>query len=177
MDENPSDTPEAPSATGASRLERITGMIAAAGGALALAISMLVTVSVLGRWLFNAPIDGDFEFVEIGTALGVFAYLPYTQARRGHIMVDTFTMRFRERTRNRIDAFWDIVYALAIGLCAYALFHGTLDTIQNGQTTMQRQIALWPSIALSATLCAIAALTGILSAIAIAHRPNRGTTP
>ena len=27
----------------------------------------------------------------MATAIAVFAYLPYTQARRGNIMVDTFT--------------------------------------------------------------------------------------
>jgi hypothetical protein len=80
-------------------IERLTARVAALGGALALAIAGLVVVSVLGRWLFSSPVEGDFEFVKMATAIAVFAYLPYTQARRGNIMVDTFTSRLSARHR------------------------------------------------------------------------------
>ena len=68
-----------------SLLERLTGVIAIVGGALAFSVAMLATISVGSRWLFNAPIDGDFEYVKMATAIAVFAYLPYTQARRANI--------------------------------------------------------------------------------------------
>lgn len=153
-----------------SWLELATGWIAIAGGTLALGVSILVVISVVGRWLFRAPIDGDFEFVEIATALAVFCYLPLTQARRGHIMVDTFTMRFSQKVRDLIDAFWDLVYALAIGFCAFGLFFGTANMMSTGQTTMQRQLPLWPSIGLSAVLCAIAAFVGVMTALTLYRR-------
>lgn len=168
---------EAKEASGAQprrRLETITGWIAIGGGMLALAVSTLVVVSVLGRWLFRTPIDGDFEFVEMATALAVFSYLPLTQARRGHIMVDTFTMRFSRATRDLIDAFWDLVYALMLGFCALALYFGTAGMFSNGQTTMQRQLPIWPSIGLSAVLCTIAALVGVLTALSLYRRAKGG---
>jgi TRAP-type C4-dicarboxylate transport system permease small subunit len=145
-------------------LERLTGAVAITGGLLALAVAILVTVSVLGRWLFNAPIDGDFEFVKMATAVAVFAYLPYTQARRGNIMVDTFTSGLGLRTRNRLDAFWDIAYGCTMTYLAYALIIGTLDAVRSGETTMQRQILLWPSIGLSMLLCALVAATAFIGA-------------
>jgi TRAP-type C4-dicarboxylate transport system permease small subunit len=148
-------------------LQRVTGVVAVFGGLLALAVAILVTVSVSGRWLFGKPIDGDFEFVKMATAVAVFCYLPYTQARRGNIMVDTFTMRLPQTTQRRIDAFWDVVYALAMGALAYALFNGTMDSIRSGETTMQRQILLWPSIGLAAILCALLSATAFLSARAL----------
>jgi TRAP-type C4-dicarboxylate transport system permease small subunit len=145
-------------------LERLTGLVAILGGLLALAVALLVTTSVLGRWLFNAPIDGDFEFVKMATAIAVFAYLPYTQARRGNIMVDTFTGWLGRRGNARIDAFWDLAYAGFMGFCAWALVNGTLDAIRSGETTMQRQLLLWPSIALATALCGLLAMTAVLSA-------------
>lgn len=168
---------EAAEASGAGQrrwLETVTGWIAIGGGVLALAVSILVVVSVLGRWLFRIPIDGDFEFVEMATALAVFSYLPLTQARRGHIMVDTFTMRFRQSTRDLIDAFWDLVYALMLGFCAVGLFFGTANMFGNGQTTMQRQLPIWPSIGLSAILCMIAALVGVATALNLYRRTRGG---
>jgi hypothetical protein len=97
------------------------------GGAVALAVAAVVVVSVLRRWLFSQPIPGDFELAQIGTAVAVFAFLPYCQVVRGNIVVDTFTSGLPARVRGRIDALWDVVYAVAMprrGLSA----RGTLDT-------------------------------------------------
>jgi len=155
-------------------LERLTGIVAITGGLLALAVAILVTVSVLGRWLFNAPIDGDFEFVKMATAVAVFAYLPYTQARRGNIMVDTFTSGLSLANRNRLDAFWDIAYGCMMAYLAYALIIGTLDAVRSGETTMQRQILLWPSIGLSMLLCILVAATAFIGAWQLLRASGRG---
>ncbi len=160
-----------------SWIERVTGWIAVLGGCLALAVALLATTSVVMRWLFNAPIDGDFEYVKMATAIAVFAYLPYTQARRGNIMVDTFTSWLPERARNFLDAFWDLAYAGLMGFCAYCLINGSLDALKSGETTMQRQLVIWPSIMLTTLLCGILALTAIVTAVhLITAKPERITS-
>lgn len=160
---DPDDPAEGSVAPERPLVERITGFVAVIGGLLALAVALLATASVSMRWLFNAPIDGDFEYVKMATAMAVFAYLPYTQARRGNIMVDTFTGRLSERTRDVLDAFWDIVYAGFMGFCTYALIFGTLATYQSGETTMQRQLILWPSIAIATALCGLLTCTALVT--------------
>ena len=152
------------SAPPSSAIEHVTGIVAILGGMLALAVALLATTSVLMRWLVNAPIDGDFEFVKIATAVAVFAYLPYTQARRGNIMVDTFTGWMSQRARDVIDAFWDLIYAAFMSYIAYSLVIGTLEAIHTGETTMQRQLLIWPSIGVSALLCALLAVTAFATA-------------
>jgi TRAP-type C4-dicarboxylate transport system permease small subunit len=155
---------------------RLTGVIAVAGGLLALSVAVLVTVSVLSRWLFRAPIDGDFEFVKMATAVAVFSFLPFTQARRGNIFVDTFTSGLSAAIRNSIDAFWDVAYGSFMGFLAIALTLGTLDAIRSGETTMQRQLPIWPSIGISMLLCALLAITAFLTARALL-RPHKAGTP
>ena len=70
------------------------------------------SLSVLGRWLSGmplaaqvprrlGPINGDFELVQMATAIAVFSFLPYCQARRGNIVVDTFTS-WLPRARQRL---------------------------------------------------------------------------
>jgi TRAP-type C4-dicarboxylate transport system permease small subunit len=152
------------------RLESLTGWVAVAGGLLALAVALLVTTSVTLRWLFSSPIDGDFEYVKMATAVAVFSYLPYTQARRGNIIVDTFTGGLSAASRNRLDAFWDLVYAAFMGFCAFALMRGTFESIRSGETTMQKQILLWPSIGLCMLLCCLLALTALLTARKLLQR-------
>jgi TRAP-type C4-dicarboxylate transport system permease small subunit len=147
-----------------SSIERVAGPIAILGGLLTLAVAVLATTSVLMRWLFNSPIDGDFEYVKMATAVAIFAYLPYTQARRANIVVDTFTAWLPKRAQSLLDAFWDLAYAALMGYVAWCLIHGTLDALKSGETTMQRQLAIWPSIALSTGLCILLAVTAIATA-------------
>ena len=176
-------TPELPVEAGgtaappSSPIEHLTGAVAMLGGLLALAVALLATTSVLMRWLFNAPIDGDFEYVKMATAVAVFAYLPYTQARRGNIMVDTFTSWLPARVCRFIDAFWDLIFAALLGYLTTCLVYGTLGAITSGETTMQRQLVLWPSILLCTALSALLVVTAVVTALRlIATKPN-GSTP
>ena len=103
--------------------------------------------------------------VKMATAIAVFAYLPYTQARRANIMVDTFTGWLPPGGRNILDAIWDFVYALVMAYLTYCLVYGTLGYIQSGETTMQRQLVLWPSIALCTLLSALVVVTALSTAL------------
>ena len=170
-----------------SPVERLSGVIAMLGGLLSLCVALLVVFSVMGRWLKGVPwaegvagvvglslgpINGDFEMVQMATAVSIFAFLPYTQARRGNIVVDTFTSKLPPRLNARIDAFWDLVYAGMMALLTACLVVGTLEHYRSGQTTMLLQIIAWPAIAISTALLFL--LTCV--AVATAVRLVRGRT-
>ena len=74
-------------------VSRVSDRLALAGGVLLLALAVLVTVSVIARWLTSRGIPGDFELMQIGLALAVFAFMPLCQLRGGNLFVDTFTTR------------------------------------------------------------------------------------
>lgn len=145
-------------------IERLTGFIALLGGLLALCTALLVVVSVIGRKFFNSPINGDFEMVQMATAIAIFSFLPYSQARRGNIMVDTFTTWLPRGVTNIIDAFWDLVYAGMVGLMGVCLLTGTLEHLRSGQTTMLLQLIVWPALGLCAVLSLILACTAVATA-------------
>lgn len=155
----------------AARIDRLITRIAVLGGVLSLGFAALVVISVLGRWLFASPIEGDFEFVKMGTALAVFSFLPLTQIRRGNIMVDTFTLSVSPQMRDRIDAIWDICYAGFACLLAYGLAYGAIEARASGETTMQLQIVLWPAIGICSLLSALLVVAALFSA---ADRVRRG---
>ena len=71
------------------------------GGVLLIVITLLTVVSVVGRSLLGAPVEGDFELVSAGCAIAVFAFLPWCQYRRGHVTVDVFFMR-RQPAHDRV---------------------------------------------------------------------------
>jgi TRAP-type mannitol/chloroaromatic compound transport system permease small subunit len=161
-------------------VERLSGAIAVLGGLLALAVAFLVVASVLGRWLAGmpwanriagaigltlGPINGDFELVQMATAIAVFAFLPYAQARRANIVVDTFTNRLPRRVNALIDAFWDLIYAGMIGVLTACLVVGTIEHYRSGQTTMLLQLIAWPAIAICTVLLALLTLVALATAV------------
>ena len=89
--------------------------MALAGGVLLLALAVLVTASVLKRWLTSQGIPGDFELMQIGLALAVFAFMPLCQLRGGNLFVDTFTDRLPAGLQRRLDGLWSLVYAAVAG--------------------------------------------------------------
>jgi TRAP-type C4-dicarboxylate transport system permease small subunit len=142
-------------------LEAIAKILALVGGTVAIAIAVVVVASVLTRWIFSAPIPGDFELAQIGTAIAVFAFLPYCQIVRGNIMVDTFTAHLPVRLRRRIDGIWDLVYSAAMAFVAVCLTRGTVDTFASQEVSMVLRIPVWPGIAFGALSCALLAVVSL----------------
>lgn len=151
------------------RLERLAERTATGaaivGGILVLGVALLVTASVLSRWLFNKPIPADFEFVEIGVGIAVFAFLSYTQMRSGHIAVDTFTQRLPARVNAVIDGIWALVLCAFLGLFAWGLASGALEARQYGETLVQLPWPIWPVYAAASGLCALACISALCSAL------------
>jgi len=146
-------------------LASLTRAIAILGGLLSVAVALLVTVSVTSRKLGYGAIPGDFELVKMAVALAIFSFLPFTQARRGNIMVDTFTARLPPRVTRTIDAFWDLVYAGLIGVLAWTTFNGAREALSTGFGTMVLGLPQWPALGLSALLLALLALTALVTAL------------
>jgi len=139
--------------------ETTATVTAIAGGVLVLAVAVLVTASVLSRWLFNQPIPADFEFVEMGVGIAVFAFLSYTQVRGGHIAVDTFTQCLPPRLNAAIDGIWALLLCAFLGLFAWGLASGAVEARQYNETLVQLPWPIWPVYALSALLCALACIS------------------
>ena len=140
---------------------RAARFVAVAGGLVSVATALLVTASVTKRWLGYGGINGDFELVQIGVALSVFCFLPLTQARRGNIMVDTFTAWLPLRVQRAIDAFWDFVYAGFMALVAWCLMNGARDALASHLNSAMLGLPLWPVFAAAVLLILLLAVTAV----------------
>jgi len=152
-------------------LDRLTAAVAVIGGLISLGIAVAVTASVVSRNLRDEGIPGDFEYVQMGTAIAVFCFLPYCQLRRGNIVVDSFSTYWPPRLRALVDALWDLVYAAIMGLIAWSLFHGAADIRSNGTATMVMGTPIWPAVLACAVLCAFLSLICLASAWRLIARP------
>ena len=157
--------PAAPPLPEHSPVARDARALAIIGGLLSVASALLVTTSVTLRWLGFGSINGDFELVQIGVALSVFCFLPLTQARRGNIMVDTFTTWLPLRVQRAMDAFWDFVYAGFMALTAWCLMNGARDALASGLTSAMLGLNLWPVFAATVLLILLLVVTAVDTAL------------
>jgi len=160
-----SNNPADQLATGLERwLTRVCKIVAAAGGIVLLAITVLTVISVAGRSLFNTPVPGDFELVELGCAIAIFAFLPYCQIRKGNVIVDFFTAGASPATTNLLSAIGDLLFMLIAGLITWRMVFGALDFFEYTEQTMVLRVPLWwafvailPASALLTVTCAYTA--------------------
>lgn len=132
-------------------------ILALLGGLTVLGVACVVTLNVTLRGLADTSLTGAFDLVKIGAAMCVFLFLPLCQARRGNIMVDTFTSSLPAAVRNSLDALWDLVYAGLMAFVSVAMFQGAREQMASHVQTTQLAIPIWPfNLAASALLMALA---------------------
>ena len=90
-------------------------------------MAALVTISVGGRYLFSAPISGDYDLVGILCGCAIFSFLPYCQLKRGNVLADFFTQKASPRTKAALDAMGNLFFLLAAIMFTWRLYYGTLE--------------------------------------------------
>lgn len=67
-------------------LERLAQGLAIVGGLALTGVALMSLYSVVMRNLVGAPIQGDFELAQMGCAVSVAAFLPFTQLDRKSVV-------------------------------------------------------------------------------------------
>jgi TRAP-type C4-dicarboxylate transport system permease small subunit len=124
-------------------IERLCDISATVGGAVLVAIACLTLASVIGRAAFSTPILGDVELVQLGAAVVVASFLPYTQFRRANIIVDFFTSKASARTQLLLDAVGTVLYTSVVALIFWRVAVGGIDIRRAGEASMLMNLPLW----------------------------------
>ncbi|MFO1349511.1 MAG: TRAP transporter small permease [Gammaproteobacteria bacterium] len=133
---------DAPDALGRLLLKASAGC-AIIGGLVLIAGMVMSIVSIAGRVLFSQPVPGDYELVEIGCAVAVFAFLPYCQMVRGNVIVDFFTAHASSRLRSALDTIGNALYTVIAALLTWRTVLGGLELKANQETTLVLQTPIW----------------------------------
>ena len=156
-------------------LQRLCDASATIGGVVLVAIACVTVVSVIGRAFFSHPILGDVELVQLGCAVVVASFLPYTQFRQANIIVDFFTTGTSEKTQSRLDAFGTFLYTLVLGLVAWRVAVGGVDIKANQETSMLMALPLWIPYMLMVpglVLCTVIGLVQTLEHFGLIEKEN-----
>ncbi|QDY99119.1 TRAP transporter small permease [Nitratireductor mangrovi] len=160
-------------------INALARFLAIIGGIVLAAITVLTVVSITGRSLVPfglAPVPGDFELVEAGTAFAVFAFLPWCQLNRGHATVDLFTSYLPESTNRWIDLVSEILMTVILILLAVRLWYGMMDKIRYGETTFILQFPVWWGFAVAMVGAVVAVIVSVYMVVVRVKEVREGRT-
>ena len=146
-------------------LQHLSRWMVYAGGALLGLLSILIVISVSGRYLLSLPIEGDFELVEVGTAMVVALFLPYTQLHRGHVIVDFCTSKIKTRYKKKLDAVAHFLCALIFIIIFWRTCIGMYGFARYGDESMVLQIPTYWSFFVIGPSLALVIVCGLWTAL------------
>ena len=125
-----------------SRVEDVFDLVAAF---FIVFMMMFAVAQVISRKLFNYPLWGYVDIVEIIMVTFAFLGIAYCQRLGGHVRMELLVRRLHGRA---LWIFEIIGVAVGIGIIAVLLYYGFthfLRAFQLGDSTIDREIILWPS--------------------------------
>lgn len=161
-------------------LASLCAALAILGGLLLLALALMTCVSIAGRLLFSAPVPGDFELIEVGCAIAVFAFLPYCQITGGNVAVEVFIRHAAPRFRAVTALAGNAAFAAIAALLTWRGALGGFDLYRYEESTMVLGLPLWCGF-VPATFClavlTLACLHCAAGGIRTLGRQGAGTPP
>jgi len=118
--------------------------LAAVSGAFLVLVLALVFVGVIARYLFNAPIIGINEFVQLASVGVVMLALPYCTAYSGHVSVDVLDHAIGAWGRFIGDLLSRALSAWVLSVLVRRAWLKTLDAHEFGDATNMLGLPLWP---------------------------------
>jgi TRAP-type C4-dicarboxylate transport system permease small subunit len=130
-------------------IDKLQGFLAGIGAlvssALIFGMMALIFVDVAGRFLFNKPIFGSYEVVQMGMGLVVFYALPYAQYKKGLVRVDFIINYFPKLPRKILWAVGDLISICVCYALAYACYlHAAGTLVASGAKTSVLMMPLYP---------------------------------
>jgi TRAP-type C4-dicarboxylate transport system permease small subunit len=142
-------------------LDHVATVFAMLGGLTFCALVAMSIVSIVGRKLFSAPVQGDVELMQMGAAVGAAAFLPLCELHDHHIRIDALTGWMSERARAWLDAGAHLMLGVAAALLAWRTALAVIDGRSTGEVSTLLAIPVWQPVALLVPSLALLALCGV----------------
>ena len=165
MQEDLSSVPSPPAITeerGAygSALFAVAKWFAFAGGLIFIAQVMMSVVSIVGRKLFNAPVPGDVEVLQMSAAFASATFFAYCHLMHGDVKVDFFTARMTSNRRLLLDTGGSFLVGLLGALLAWRTAVGAISLREAGESSAILDLPVWLAQALMVPSFILLALAG-----------------
>lgn len=158
------------SASGFDR--RVLRPVEAIVAVLIFAIMALTVVDVVGRYLFNAPVKGSIEAIELMLGVLIYMAIPLASARAEHIRIDLLDYLLGPRARQAQRLIGNAASAVVMAFLAWRLYERGKQFAQFRDTSSHLGVPLAPVAWLMAFFAAITVLVVLRDfAAALKERP------
>jgi len=110
-----------------------------------MALMFLGVLQIVLRSVFNNPIDGYIDLVELSMASMAFLGAAYTQRLGSHIRMDLLIGRLSGRALWALEALGSALAMFIIGVLIYYSYGHFLRAYTLGDTTIDAEYVTWPS--------------------------------
>ena len=141
---------------------------AAACTAFALAaIMLLMVVDVTGRYVFNSPVPGAGELIELLMGIVIFSALPLTTAHGEHVQLDYLDTLLKGAVARIVRFLVEIASAFIVAFLAWRVAVKAATILQYRDTTPFLNIPIGPVALFVAAATAVTALIFLARAFAV----------
>jgi len=148
-------------------LETLAKACAVIAGVLLTVITLMTCASLIGRNTTGWTIVGDFELSGSAAGAAIALFMPWCQARRGHIMVDFFTAGASPATQTVLDRLGALLLGGVMVLMTWRTAIGGINAWKSQAGSMMLGFPEWvvyvgmvPPLALTALIALAQAARG-----------------
>jgi TRAP-type mannitol/chloroaromatic compound transport system permease small subunit len=142
-------------------LDALVTWWALAGGFVFVALVAMSIISIVGRKLFSAPIEGDVELLMMGAAVGSAAFLPACEMHDHHIKVDALTTWMSLRSRAALDGVAHALLMVAACVITWRTVLYTIECHENMEVSTLLLVPLWLPVILMVPSFALLAASAL----------------
>ena len=123
-------------------IERFT---AVASGLFIFGLMFVGVGQILGRKLFNMPIFGYIDAIEMSISVFAFLAISYCESVNGHVRMELFLGKLHGLPLWLAEAAGQILGLLVIGVLIYFAWDHAMRAYEFGDSTIDAEIPWWPS--------------------------------
>ncbi len=138
-------------------------------------LMFLGIAQVLGRQLFDRPVAGYIDFVELSMATFAFLGIAYCQREGGHVRMDLFVKMSSGRLQWLLELFGTVVAIVLIGVLIYYGWDHFMRAYDSGDSTIDMELPVWPSkllVPVSFSLLFLRLVLQLIGYLRLLRRPD-----
>ncbi len=108
-------------------------------------LMFLGIAQVFGRQLFDVPVPGYIDFVELSMATFAFLGIAYCQREGGHVRMDLFVKMAKGRSHWLMELFSTLLPLALVGVLIYYGWDHFMRAYDSGDSTIDMELVVWPS--------------------------------
>lgn len=127
------------------RLAKLENVMTDVAGLAVFLLMFLTVAEVLGRRLFNHPVPGTIDIIEVWMVLFAFLGAAYCQRDGSHVRMDLIVLKLEGQLKWALEAIAVGLAFLFICVIVWKSFGHFVRAWELGDSTIDTQIQVWPS--------------------------------